>query len=344
MTVTSTFWRDRNVLITGAGGFVGSWLASALVDRGALVTAILRDEPRLSNFDLLGLADRVNVVRGSIVDPATVERALNEYEVDTVYHLAAQAIVGAANRSPVSTFESNVRGTWIILEACRTAPLVKRVIVASSDKAYGSQPTLPYTEDMVLRGVNPYDASKACAEVLVRSYRETFGLDVAVARCANIYGGGDLNFSRLIPGAIRSVLMGERPILRSDGSPVRDYLHVDDAVAAYLTLGERFEQVDTGDYAFNFGGGQPISVLEMLRRVLEACKSEDLALDIRGGGVPPAEIDRQFLDSTLARLTLGWQASVGLDVGLDQTVRWYQRFMALPRPATKDALAPAGVP
>jgi CDP-glucose 4,6-dehydratase len=219
---------------------------------------------------------------------------------------------------------------------------MERLVVASSDKAYGSQPRLPYTEDMALLGVNPYDASKACAEVLVRSYRETFGLNVAVARCANIYGGGDLNFSRLIPGTIRSVLMGERPILRSDGSPVRDFLHVDDAVAAYLTLGERFAQLDANEYAFNFGGGQPISVLEMLRRILETCDSEDLELDIRGGGVPPAEIDRQFLDSTLAGLTLDWQAAVGLDVGLERTVTWYRRFMESPNPTVQDALATAG--
>ena len=177
--------------------------------------------------------------------------------------------------------------------------------------------------------MNPYDASKACAEVLVRSYRETFGLDVAVARCANIYGGGDLNFSRLIPGTIRSVLKGERPILRSDGSPVRDFLYVDDAVAAYLTLGEQFAQLGGNGYAFNFGGGQPISVLEMLRMVLEACDSEDVGLDIRGEGVPPAEIDRQFLDSTLAGLILGWQAAVGLDVGLERTVTWYRQFMRI---------------
>jgi CDP-glucose 4,6-dehydratase len=342
MTMTSTFWTGKSVLVTGAGGFVGSWLASALVDRGASVTAILRDEPRLTNFDLLGLAGRVNVVRGSIADAATVERAVNEYEVDTVYHLAAQAIVGAANRSPVSTFESNVRGTWIVLEASRAASLVERVIVASSDKAYGSQPRLPYTEDMALLGVNPYDASKACAELLVRSYRETFGLNVAVARCANIYGGGDLNFSRLVPGTIRSVLMGERPILRSDGSPVRDYLHVDDAVAAYLTLGEQFGQLGANGYAFNFGGGQPISVLEMLRRILETCDAEDVELDIRGGGVPPAEIDRQFLDSSLARTILGWQAGVALDDGLDRTVTWYRQFMKSASPAIQEALATVG--
>ena len=202
------------------------------MERGAAVTVILRDEPGLNNFNLLGLASQVDVVRGSTTDYALVERTFNEYEVDTCFHLAAQAIVGAANRSPLSTFESNIRGAWTVLEACRTSRLVERVVVASSDKAYGSQPRLPYTEEMPLLGVNPYDASKACTDILARSYRHTFYLPVAVARCANIYGGGDLNFSRLIPGTIRSALTGECPIIRSDGTPVRDYLHVDDAVIA----------------------------------------------------------------------------------------------------------------
>ena len=227
------------MLVTGGGGFVGSWLVEALVERGAAVTVILRDEPGLSNFRLLGLASQVNVVQGSITEYALVQRAVNEYDVDTCFHLAAQAIVGAANRSPLSTFESNIRGTWTVLEACRASKLVERVVVASSDKAYGSQPRLPYTEEMSLLGANPYDASKACTDVLAHSYQHTFGLPVAVARCANIYGGGDLNLSRLIPGTIRSVLAGERPLIRSDGTPVRDYLYVHDAVSAYLTLAEQ---------------------------------------------------------------------------------------------------------
>jgi CDP-glucose 4,6-dehydratase len=343
MTATP-FWPGKSVLVTGAGGFVGSWLAKALVERGAVVTAILRDEPRLTNFGLLGLAGHVNVVRGSIVDAATLERAINEYEVDTVYHLAAQAIVGAANRSPLSTFDSNVRGTWTVLEACRTAALVERVIVASSDKAYGSQTRLPYTEDMALLGANPYDASKAAAELIVRSYRETFELPVAVARCANIYGGGDLNFSRLIPGTIRSVLMGERPVVRSDGSPVRDYIHVDDAVTAYLTLGEQVGRAAVGGSAFNFGGGQPISVLDMLKRILAACDSNDLELDVRGTGVPPAEIDRQFLDSSRAGSILGWQAAVDLDDGLERTVTWYRRSIGSGSETMQAAFAMAGTP
>jgi CDP-glucose 4,6-dehydratase len=338
------FWRDKSVLVTGAGGFVGSWLAHALVEHGATVTAILRDEPRPGNFDLLGLGERVNVVRGSVIDAATVERACNEYEVDTCFHLAAQAIVGAANRSPVSSFESNIRGTWTVLEACRTARLVERVVIASSDKAYGSQPQLPYTEDMPLLGVNPYDASKACAEVLVRSYRATFGLPVVVARCANIYGGGDLNFSRLIPGTIRSVLRGERPIIRSGGTPIRDYIHVDDAVAAYLALGEQLHLPGVAGSAFNFGGGEPISVRDMLVRILDACDVGDLQPDVRGSGVPAGEIDRQYLDSARAASLLGWRPRVSLGDGLRRTAGWYLAFLANAGTSGASALGPPGIP
>lgn len=322
------FWRGKSVLVTGAGGFVGSWLAHALVERGASVTAILRDQTRSSNFDLLGLDQQVSVVRGSIADVFTVERVLNEYEVDTCFHLAAQAIVGAANRSPLSTFESNIRGTWAVLEGCRTAQLVERVVVASSDKAYGSQPRLPYTEDMPLLGVNPYDASKVCAEVLVRSFSETFGLQVAVARCANIYGGGDVNFSRLVPGTIRSVLQTERPVVRSDGSPIRDYLSIDDAVVAYLTLGEQMASPDVVGSAFNFGSSEPISVRDLVGRILNACDARDLPIDIRGSGVPAAEIDRQYLDIARAKSVLGWQPTVSLEDGLRNAVSWYRQWLA----------------
>ena len=225
------------MLVTGAGGFVGSWLTRALVDRHADVTVILRDEAAQSNLHMWGSRPSINVVRGSITDYRLVERALNEYEVDTCFHLAAQAIVGPANRSPLSTFESNIRGTWTVLEACRACDSVERVVLASSDKAYGAQTVLPYTEDTPLLGSAPYEVSKTCADLLARSYRLSFGMSVAVARCANIYGGGDFNFTRLVPGAIRSVLSGERPIIRSDGTPVRDYIFIDDAVAAYLALG-----------------------------------------------------------------------------------------------------------
>jgi CDP-glucose 4,6-dehydratase len=324
---TVSFWRGKSVLVTGAGGFVGSWLANALADRGAIVTAILRDETPLANFDLLRLGERVSVVRGSITDIATVGRALNEYDVDTCFHLAAQAIVGSANRSPLSTWESNIRGTWTVLEACRTASNVERVVVASSDKAYGSQPRLPYTEDMVLLGTNPYDASKAASEVVVRSYSQTFGLPVSVARCANIYGGGDLNFSRLIPGTIRSVLRNERPIVRSDGTPVRDYLYVDDAVGAYLSLGEQMARPEIVGSAFNFGGGEPLSVRDVIARILDACDAHDIAPDIRGTGVPAAEIDRQYLDSKHANKVLGWRAATTLSDGLRSAVSWYRQWL-----------------
>jgi CDP-glucose 4,6-dehydratase len=322
-------WRGRSVLITGAGGFVGSWLAKGLVDAGASVTAILRDEPGSSNFDLLGLASRTNVVRGSITDIALVKRAVNEYETDTCFHLAAQAIVGAANRAPISTFESNVAGTWVVLEACRESKLMRRVVVASSDKAYGSQPVLPYTEEMPLLASNPYDASKAAAEIVARSYHAGFDMQLAITRCANIYGGGDLNYSRLIPGTIRSVLLGERPIVRSDGSPVRDYLHVDDAVNAYMLLAERLEAPNVAGEAFNFGGNSPISAIDLVRKILELSGAKHLEPDIQGKGRLAGEIDQQYLDSHKAEKVLGWKPTLDLTSGLRQAIDWYKKASPL---------------
>jgi CDP-glucose 4,6-dehydratase len=320
------FWRRRSVLVTGAGGFVGSWLAKGLVDAGASLTVILRDEPGLNNFDVLGLPSRSNVVRGSITDMAVVERAINEYDVDTCFHLAAQAIVGPANRSPISTFESNVRGTWVVLEACRQGRLIDRVVVASSDKAYGSQPVLPYTEAMPLLASNPYDASKAAAEIIARSYYTGFGLRLAVTRCANIYGGGDLNFSRLIPGTIRSILLGERPIIRSDGTPIRDYLYIDDAVNAYMLLAERLDQQLVPGEAFNFSGNSPISALDLMKLILDVSESKHVEPDIRGKGRLAGEIDQQYLDSHLAESVLGWAPKVDLRSGLRQAVDWYRDY------------------
>ncbi len=325
----NTFWEARNVFVTGAGGFVGSWLAHALVERRAQVTVILRDEPARSNFHLLGLETQVNVVRGSITDQALVERVINDYEIDTCFHLAAQAIVGAANRSPVATFESNIKGSWSVLEACRLSKTIQGVIVASSDKAYGSQPSLPYTEDMPLLGLNPYDASKVCTDVLARSCHQAFGLPVVVARCGNIYGGGDLNFSRLVPGTIRSALRGERPIIRSDGTPVRDYLYVDDAVRAYLSLREHLQKPDVLGKAFNFGADRPVSVLELTQQILEACSVPDLEPDIRGAGSPAGEIDRQYMNSERARAVLGWSAQYPLPGGLWRSVSWYGSFLGI---------------
>jgi CDP-glucose 4,6-dehydratase len=319
-------WQGRSVFVTGAGGFVGSWLAHALVERGATVTVILRDEVGQSNFKLLGLRKRVNIVRGSITDYAVVERALNEYEVDTCFHLAAQAIVGAANRSPVPTFVSNIQGTWTVLEACRVSKLIKAVVVASSDKAYGTQPTLPYTEDMPLLGINPYDASKVCTEVIAKSYCETFSVPLAIARCANIYGPGDLNYSRLIPGTIRSALLGNRPIIRSDGSPIRDYLYIDDAIRAYLRLAQQVPaSSDALGAAFNFGTEQPISAIDLVTLLLRICDRADLTPDVQGRGKLGDEIDVQYLNSDRAASALGWIASTRLTEGLSQSVMWYRR-------------------
>lgn len=319
-------WTGRSVLVTGAGGFVGSWLVSALVDRGATVTALRRDRHADANIDRVAAPSAVNLVWGSVTDQGLVERALNEYEVDTCFHLAAQAIVGAANRSPISTFESNVQGTWAVLEACRRTPAIERVIVASSDKAYGDQPVLPYTEDMPLLGLSPYDASKACADIVARSYHKAFGVPVVVGRLANIYGGGDLNLSRLVPGTAISALRGERPVVRSDGTPLRDYIHVDDAVGAYLCLADNLATDGVAGNAFNFGANDPVSVLDMVQRILRACGREDLEPEVQGTGPLPGEILHQYLDSTAARERLGWSATVPLDEGLARTAAWYRDY------------------
>jgi CDP-glucose 4,6-dehydratase len=320
-------WRGRNVLVTGAGGFVGSQLALRLVQLGADVTVILRDETATSNFELLGLGDHVAVVRGSITDYPIVERAINEGAIDTCFHLAAQAIVGIANRSPMSTFESNIRGTWTILEACRTASLVKTVVAASSDKAYGSQPTLPYREDMALLASNPYDASKACTDILARSYAVSYGLAVSVARCSNIYGPGDFNLSRLIPGSIQSALAGERPILRSDGTPERDYLYVDDAVDAYLAIADSISLSKVAGEAFNFGTGDPIRAIDLMKLILQVCNAAHLEPEVRGKGSLAGEIDRQYMDCSKAASVLSWRPKVDLKEGLRRTAAWHRELL-----------------
>lgn len=325
----SGFWQGKSVLVTGSGGFVGSWLTQALVERGADVTVILRDQLARSNFQLLGLEKQVNVVRGSIVDFSFVERVFNEYEIGACFHLAAQAIVGAANRSPLSTFESNIKGTWTVLEACRVSRTIERVVVASSDKAYGSQPQLPYDEEMPLLGINPYDVSKVCTDALARSYQQTYDMPLAITRCANIYGGGDLNFSRLIPGTVRSALLGQRPVIRSDGKPVRDYLYVDDAVSSYLTLAEQVHRPEVRGRAFNFGTDRPISAGDLAQQILHVCGRPDLTLDVRGSANLAGEIDRQYLNSSRAKAVLGWTPTVPLDAGLSQTASWYRSYIAL---------------
>lgn len=318
----SDFWKDRTAFVTGATGFVGANLVARLVELGAKVVCLQRDEIRPNSLDLLKLRYEVTVVSGSVDDLAAMSRILNEYEIDAVFHLAAQALVGAANRSPVSTFESNIRGTYLLLEACRLNPTVGRIVVASSDKAYGPHADLPYIEDFKLNAVFPYDVSKACTDLISMSYAYTFDLPVAVTRSANIYGPADINLSRIIPGTILSVMAGERPIIRSDGTPVRDFIHTDDIIAGYLLLAENIEEA-RGE-AFNFGSGEPISMLDLVNSIVEVMgKSAELAPDILLKEKIANEIDAQYLDSTKARERFDWRPQVSLESGLARTIDWY---------------------
>lgn len=316
------FWRDRSVFVTGCTGLLGSWLTEALVEAGANVTGLIRDTVPRSRLVLSGALGRINVVHGALEDAPLLERTLNEYEVEAVFHLGAQTIVGVANRNPVSTFESNIRGTWHLLEAARRSPTVKRIVVASSDKAYGDQPVLPYREDAPLQGRHPYDVSKSCADLIAQSYFHTFRLPVCVTRCGNLFGGGDLNWNRLIPGTIRAVLRGERPQIRSDGSYIRDYFYVRDAVDAYLRLAEQMDDVSLHGEAFNFSYEIQLTVLEltqMILRVMHESRLQPVVLNQATG-----EIRLQHLSAEKARQRLGWQPRYDLEPGLRETVAWYR--------------------
>jgi CDP-glucose 4,6-dehydratase len=315
----------RSVFVTGGYGLLGSWLVKALLDRGARTTVLKRDAVAVSALALEGTEARVNVVHGDVCDAAMMDRALGEYEVDTVFHLAAQTIVGVANRSPVSTFEANIRGTWTLLEACRRLG-VGRVVVAASDKAYGAHDELPYREELALQPRYPYDVSKAATDMIARSYWHTFELPVAVTRFANIYGGGDLNLSRLIPECVLAALGGRPPVIRSDGTLERDYLYVEDAVEAYLAIWELLEDGRGAGEAFNAGGDRPHSVLEVAEL---ACRAAGTGVDpdVRGTGTPPGEITRQWVDSTKLRALSGWEPRVSLGEGLARTVEWYRRYL-----------------
>jgi CDP-glucose 4,6-dehydratase len=324
MDANPSFWQDRPTLVTGASGLVGGWLVRRLCAAGADVVVLLRDWVPQAELVRGGHLERVNVVRGDVRNQRALERALGEYEVQTVFHLAAQTIVGIADRNPVSTFESNVRGTWSLLEACRRSPGVQQVVVASSDKAYGVQERLPYDESAPLAGRHPYDVSKACADMIAQTYAASYGLPVVVTRCGNFFGGGDLNFNRLIPGTIRSVLRGRRPVIRSDGSLIRDYFYVEDGAAAYMLLAERLTSLDgLGGEAFNFSNEQPIAVLELVRRLLARMGSA-LEPDVRNQA--RGEIPHQYLSAAKARQRLGWKPQFDLDAGLDRTIAWYREF------------------
>ena len=320
---SASLWKNHSVLVTGATGLLGSWLTEALLARGAKVTCLIRDAVPRSRLVTTGAIERCNVVRAPLEDFHEVLRALNEYEIETVFHLAAQTIVGTASRSVLSTFEANIKGTWNVLEAARSLPqLVKRVLVASSDKAYGEHTKLPYSEDAPLLGRFPYDASKACAELLCASYAASFRLPVVTTRCGNLYGGGDLNYSRIVPGTIRSALHGERPIVRSNGKLVRDYFYVEDAVAAYLHLAERMCALELSGQAFNFGTSEPKSVLELVALILEAVGRPELVPVVLNQATN--EIERQYLDCTKARRVLGWKPAFSLEQALARTVAWYR--------------------
>ena len=322
----SDFWGDRPVLVTGATGLVGSWLTRRLKDARAAVVCLIRDWVPQSELVRGGTIEHVTVVRGDVRDREVVERALGEYEIDTVIHLAAQTIVGIANRNPVSTFESNIQGTWNLLEACRRSPAVKSIVVASSDKAYGDQEKLPYDENTPLEGRHPYDVSKSCADLIAQAYAKTFGLPVAVTRCGNFYGGGDLNWNRIVPGTIRSVVRGERPVIRSDGKFVRDYFYVEDGAAAYMLLAEQlYSRPELRGQAFNFSNEIQITVLDMVQRILRSMESK-LEPEVRNEA--NNEIRHQYLSAGRAREMLNWSPLFTLDQGLQHTIRWYQEYLA----------------
>jgi len=322
----SSLWLDRPVLVTGATGFLGGWLVRRLVTLGADVVCVVRDWVPRSELVADGLVGQVKVVRGDVRHQRALERVLGEYEVRTVFHLAAQTTVGVANRNPVSTLDTNIRGTWTLLEAARRSPAVEQIVVASSDKAYGDQDVLPYTEAAPLAGLHPYDVSKSCADLVAQMYAKTYRLPVCVTRCGNFYGGGDLNWNRIVPGTIRSVLRGERPVIRSDGKFIRDYFYVEDGVAAYLLLAEQLAaRPELAGAAFNFSNELQISVSELVARILAVMESS-LEPEIRNEA--SNEIHSQYLDASKAKALLNWAPAFNLDDGLQATVAWYRQHLA----------------
>jgi CDP-glucose 4,6-dehydratase len=322
--VSGSFWLDRPTFVTGASGLVGGWLAKCLVAAGADVVCLVRDWVPQSALLRAPMLERVRLVRGDVCDQALLERALGDYEIDTVIHLAAQTTVPVANRNPGSTFETNIAGTWTLLEACRRSPKVRQVVMASSDKAYGDQARLPYDEATPLQGRHPYDVSKSCADLISQAYAQTYGLPVAITRCGNFYGGGDLNWNRIVPGTIRSVLRGQRPIIRSDGTFVRDYFYVEDGAVAYMLLAEQLAaQPELRGEAFNFSNELQLTVMELVQQILTRMES-GLVPDVCNEA--SNEIRFQYLSAAKARHVLGWSPLFTLDQGLDLTIRWYREF------------------
>jgi CDP-glucose 4,6-dehydratase len=326
METAHNFWQHRPVLVTGATGLVGGWLTRRLIEAGADVVCLVRDWVPQQELIRSKLIEKVTVVRGDLRDRDLLERALGEYEIDTVMHLAAQAIVCVANRNPISTFESNIQGTWNVLEACRHSPAVRSIVVASSDKAYGDQEILPYNEETPLRGQHPYDVSKSCADLITHAYANTYDLPAAVTRCGNFFGGGDLNWNRIVPGTIRAVLRGERPVIRSDGHFVRDYFYVEDGAAAYMLLAEQLSsRPELRGQAFNFSYESQVTVLCLVKEILRAMQS---SLEPQVLNEASHEIRRQYLSAERARTVLGWQPIFTLAEGLARTIPWYRDLLA----------------
>jgi CDP-glucose 4,6-dehydratase len=325
LSLNSKFWLDRPVFVTGGTGLVGGSLVRRLKSAGADVVCLVRDWIPKSELMRLHIIEQIKVVRGDVRDQALLERVLGEYEIDTVIHLAAQTIVGIANNNPISTFETNIQGTWALLEACRRSPTVKQIVVASSDKAYGDQEKLPYNEDTPLQGKHPYDVSKSCADLISAMYAKSFASPVVITRCGNFYGSGDLNWNRIIPGTIRSIIRGQRPIIRSDGSYIRDYFYVEDGAAAYMLLAEQLAaRPELRGEAFNFSNEIQVNVKELVKKILSLMKS-DLKLDIRNEA--KNEIRHQYLSSAKARKMLKWKPLYNLDSGLKETIEWYRNYL-----------------
>lgn len=326
--VNEMSWKERKIFITGATGFVGSWLLNELVRRGADITILVRDiHSTMFQKLLLSTEKPDSIVLGRLENFELIERIINEYEIEVCFHLAAQPIVGVANKNPLSTFQSNITGTWNLLEACRRSNIVRCLIVASSDKAYGEPRSLPITEDHPLLANYPYDASKACADILARTYHKTYGLPVAVSRCSNIYGGGDLNFSRIVPGTIQYVLLDRNPIIRSDGSPIRDYIHISDAISAYIRLAESIERAGVKGQAFNFSTHKPMSVLQIVEKIIEVSGKTHLEPCILRQVSP--EIQAQYLSPEKAHRILNWTAKVPVEKGLEETIKWFDENRVL---------------
>jgi CDP-glucose 4,6-dehydratase len=323
----TSYWTGRRVLVTGATGLIGSWLVKELLARKARVVAFVLDTDPHSELVRSGDIIRCNVVNGDLADFAAVERSINLHEVDTVFHLGAQTIVEVAHRYPLATFEANLRGTYNLLEASRIhSNIVKRVVVASSDKAYGTVKDLPYREDMPLAGNHPYEVSKTCTDLLAQTYGHTYGLPVTIARFGNVYGGGDLNWSRIVPETISALLKGRRPVLRSDGTHIRDYVYVRDVARAYMRMGECMDRADVRGEAFNFSGEKPTSVLELVSTIRRLMDREDLEPDIRN--TAKGEIKDQYLSAAKARDRLGWTPDFSLEAGLKETIEWYRAYLS----------------